>query len=162
MAFDFGSADPWEVSTGTILSAGDHICDIVEIDGSGTSSGGYPQIELRVQNADGSSRDWIVITPSTQGKVSQLFRAVGIDPPGDGEFDPENGRITAKCLDQLYAKKVGVIIRDEPDFKDPTRTRQRIQGYVSVSKIAESDATPNGTTAMSFGGETKSKPDIPF
>jgi hypothetical protein len=143
--FDFQNTDPWEASTGTMLPVGNHVCEIREIDGTGTSSGGYPQIELKVANADGEIRDWIVITPATVGKVVQLTDAVGIPRPDPAtDFDPETGRLSSSYLDQAWSKQVGVVVRDEDDVKNPGQKRRRVQGYVPKDKIAESDATPAG------------------
>jgi hypothetical protein len=72
----FASASAWDVRTGQMLPAGRHVCEVYEIEGGGNSSGGYPQIELKVGNADGEMRDWIVVLPSTIGKVVQLTDAL--------------------------------------------------------------------------------------
>lgn len=166
----FAKADAWEASGG-FLTAGDHVCRVLAIDGTGDSSGGYPQIEVKVGNADGEIRDWIVVIPSTLGKVKQLYEAVGLPDPTEDEFqEEENGlRVSQAYLDQLLDKPIGVIVREEPDFNDPTKTRDRVKAYVAASKIAKSDI-PSDTAGLAdtkVGGHTfksaiADDDDLPF
>jgi hypothetical protein len=161
----FASASAWDVRTGQMLPAGRHVCEVYEIEGGGNSSGGYPQIELKVGNADGEMRDWIVVLPSTIGKVVQLTDAVGIDKPTDDQVrrDGQGFRIDAKYLDQMYGKKVGVIVAPQPDNRNPGQYRDRIVGYVPASQIAQSDVTSASDTAAFSGGAAAAQDDkIPF
>jgi hypothetical protein len=168
MTNPFATESAWDVRTGgTILPEGDHVCEITEIDGGGNSSGGYPQIEVRLGNADGEIRDWIVVLPTTVGKVVQLIEAVGLERPDDDQVhvDGAGFRLDPKYLDQLYGKKVGVIVRSEPDRKTPGVMRDRVAGYKPASEIAASDVTPPGA-ADSFkhdaGSTAQADKKIPF
>jgi hypothetical protein len=161
----FATASAWDVRSGNMLPAGDHVCEIYDIEGGGNSSGGYPQIELRVGNADGEMRDWIVVLPSTVGKVVQLTDAVGVDRPAPEQVKQEGAgfRIDARYLDQMHGKKVGVMVRSEPDNRNPGQYRDRIVGYVPASDIAQSDITSASDTAAFSGGAAAAQDDkIPF
>jgi len=133
MSFDYSGTEAWKVQD-SLLPIGDHVVTIVN-PMAGQSSGGYPQVELRVESEIGSLRDWIVITPSTIGKIVQVFDAAGVDRPQDGEYDTETGALTDACVDRLHNRKVGVVVRDEPDNRDPTKMRRRVQGYVDAHQI---------------------------
>jgi hypothetical protein len=169
MSNPFATERAWEVSTDTILGAGDHACKIIEVDTSQRSSGGYPQAIVKSGNQDGATRDWMVITPNSYGKVVQLIQAVGLAPPTDSEVEVDEATDTTVPTDAYWQKfvdkPVGVVIRPEPDFNDPTRTRDRVRGYVPVGDVTGSDATPAGAAAMF---DTTPKPqsaiddDIPF
>jgi len=168
MSNPFASAEAWEASGDTILTAGDHVVKVNEVDGGGNSSGGYPQIELRLGNEQGTIRDWIVVIPSTIGKVVQLTDAAGLPRPDDSEITQEGQgwRIDASYLDQLYGKTIGVILRDEPDRNDPSRMRTRVKGYVPASQLG-SDIPPAGNAfepdpLSGFGTAKPADDDIPF
>jgi hypothetical protein len=156
----FKSEKAWSVNegSGVILPAGDHVVEVLDADGEGTSSGGYPQLEVKCGNADGEIRDWIVVIPSTIGKVVQLTDAAGVDRPTDEQVvaDGAGYRLDAKYLDQLVGKKVGIIVREEPDRNDPSRTRTRVKGYVPSGQIAASDV-PSGPAQQQIADD-----DIPF
>jgi hypothetical protein len=136
----FATEEAWEVSGG-FLPAGDHICTVRSVDGSGTSSGGHPQIEVEVGNDLGTIRDWIVVIPSTVGKVTQLTDAVGLDRPTDEQVKPDGSgfRLDPKYLARMINRRVGVLVRPEPDQRNPGQTRDRVRGYVDASKISTSD-----------------------
>jgi hypothetical protein len=157
----FTTAEAWEASTDTILSAGDHVVKVMEIDGSGNSSGGHPQIELRMSNDLGSLRDWIVVIPSTVGKVTQLFEALGLDRPTDDQVvqDATGWRFDPKYLDQAHGRQVGVIVREEPDRQDPTRMRTRVKGYVKPDTIGSDVTSPTAAQAFS---QPKDDDSFPF
>lgn len=162
----FATAESWDVGGG-FLTAGDHICEILEIDGTGTSSGNHPQIEVKVGNAEGEIRDWIVVIPTTIGKVVQLTDAAEIERPSDDEVVPEGTgfRLAPAYLNRLLGKKVGVIVRQEPDRQDPTKMRDRVKGYVPAHKIKPSDVPMNTgipVAAGGFPGTATSDDDIPF
>lgn len=143
----FASAETWDVSTGTFLAAGNHKVTIRSVDGSGVSSGGYPQIEVEVGNDQGTIRDWIVITPNTVGKVTQLTDAAGLGRPTDAQVkqDGSGFRIDPAYLAQLVNRTIGVVVRAEPDNRNPGQTRDRVKGYVDPSKIGTSDLPTMGS-----------------
>lgn len=148
----FASEEAWEVWSG-FLPAGDHICNVREIDGSGTSSGGHPQVEIKVGNGQGEIRDWIVVIPKTIGKVVQFTDSVGLDRPTDEQVVPDGTgfRLAPGYLAKAVDREVGVLVRSEADRLDPSKTRERIQGYCEPSKIAPSDVTPSSYTSSKAG-----------
>jgi hypothetical protein len=159
----FATEKAWNVSEGGgILPAGEHVVEIYEADGAGPkSSGGYPQIVVQAGNADGTTRDWIVVIPSTIGKVVQLTDAAGLERPSDAqvEADGPGYRLDPAYLEKLVGKQVGVVIRDEPDRQDPTRTRQRVAGWVPASAVKQSDIPSDGFEPVS---PAVADDDIPF
>ncbi len=163
MSNPFQSTDPWEVSLDTILPPGNHVVKIVEAEG-GTSSGGHPEIVMKLQNEHGSIRDWLQITQGTISKVVGLAQAVGIPVPGEGEFDQSTLRIADEWIFRLKGRSVGVVLREEPAYNketgmnDPTKTRTRVQGYVTPQRVAQSIS--NGQTFR--GQQSQPTADIPF
>lgn len=145
----FQTAEAWDASSsGSILSAGEHVVDIREVDDA-TSRNGNPQMVLEVGNASGHLRDWVTVTPNTLGRVVQLADAAGVDRPADGEFDPETLRLSEAWRAKLKGKKVGIVAVDEPHYSEPGKTVTKIQGYVKPELVsASSDVTP----ASSFTG----------
>lgn len=154
----FASAEPWEVSTERILPEGNHVVRIEEASG-GTSSGQHPQIELRFVNEAGSIRDWLVITQATVGKVVSLAQATGVGVPGDDDVD--GLRVRDEWIYRLVGKTVGIVVREEPDNRDPSKTRTRVQGYVDPSRIKDSQQPSNGSSTYGQA-PAESKRDIPF
>lgn len=159
--------EAWEVSTGTMLPAGNHVCEVLSADASGESSSGYPQVALEVGNADGSIRDWLVITPKTLGKIIQVIQALGLEPPSDEQVDPSTHALAQGYVATWVGRRVGVVVRSEQDYKDPTKTRERVQGYVKPDAIKTSDITPpSGAGSHTGGAQPKATApahdDIPF
>lgn len=159
----FHTTDPWEVQTETIFGPGNYVVTIQDAQG-GTSSGGHPQIELKLVNDQGAIRDWLVITDAAIGKVVALCNATGLPLPEDDDLEPgEHLRLKQVYIDRLVGLKTGVVVRDEPDYKDPTRMRSRVQGYVDPSRIdVGSDATPQGSAASFSHPQPKPNEDLPF
>jgi len=111
--------DAW--SAGGILSANPdgtpakYVVTIDDADDSGISSGGYPQIALEMSNDLGSSRDWIVVIPSTHGKVVQMWKAAGLAVPvGQGAM------LNAALL---KGRKVKITVAKEADNRGELRDR---------------------------------------
>jgi hypothetical protein len=161
----FASEKAWGISEGGggILPVGDHVVEIQDIDGAGYSSGGYPQIIVNAGNDEGTIRDWIVVIPSTIGKVVQLTDAAGLERPTDEqvEADGPGYRLDPRYTDQLVGKQVGVVVREEPDRNDPSRMRTRVGGWVPVSAVKKSDV-PSDTSGFEPVAQTVSDDDIPF
>jgi hypothetical protein len=158
----FATEKAWNVSEGGgILPAGEHVVQIVDVEGDGNSSGGYPQIVVNAGNDEGTIRDWIVVIPSTIGKVVQLTDAAGLDRPSDAQVDADGAgyRLDPRYLDKLVGKQVGVVVRDEPDRQDPTRTRQRVAGWVPVGAVKKSDVASDGFEPVAPAVDDD---DIPF
>jgi hypothetical protein len=175
MSFEFNPDQRWEVSTDIILGPGNHICDIREITAGPdtTSKNGYPEVRLKLANEHGSLRDWITISSTTTfGQFTSLVLAAGFPesewPQAGTDFDPTNGMIYQAYADKLLGKVVGVVAREEPDYRNPEKTRTRVKGYVPPSEIEGSDATPTGAAGefVTFGSNPAApavaEDDIPF
>lgn len=157
MSNPFQSADPWEVSTERILPDGNHVVEIKEAV-VGTSSGGHPQVELLLCNKDGQIRDWLVVTDASVGKVVALAQAAGVELPTDEDI-VEGLRLKQSYVDQFFTKMVGIVVRDEPSYKDPTVLRPRVQGYVDPARIKPSDVTPpTAGAAFATAGANRNDP----
>lgn len=142
---DLTEVPAWE--GGGILGPGVHH---VEIEGAveGRSSGGHPQIEIDYATPDGTGRirEWLVITEKTWGKFKALIEATGLPMPGAGEeFNP-----TVLC-----GRRLGIIVADERDQRDPTKMRSRVQGYKPASEVA-------GVSPTATGNGSAQDDEIPF
>jgi hypothetical protein len=166
MSNPFATEEAWKVDGGGYLPIGDHKCTVLAIDGTGTSSGNYPQVEIEVGNAAGeSSTDKIVTLRKTVGKIGQFIEAIGLEIPSEEEqtWDGDQFRLSPEYLNQALGKEVGVVVRGEPGRTDPTKTFSVIKGYVPVDKI-DSDLTPNAdqTGIGQTDPSTVADDDIPF
>ena len=163
----FATEAAWE-PTDAILPAGEHLVEIREADGSGESSGGHPQLVVKAGNADGSITDWIVVILQTVGKVVALTDAAGLERPGDDDVQAEGTgyRISGTYVGKLIGKKIGVVIHEEPDYNDPTRTRTRVKGWVHPSKIQGTSDVPGSREPTQVAGHTFKSAiaddDVPF
>jgi hypothetical protein len=171
----FATEDAWAVGDSILPARPEpYLCTIREVDGAATSSGNFPQIDVKVGNADGAITDWIVVIPATIGKVVQLTDAAGLPRPTDQQVKPDGDgyRLHPDYLAQLIDKQVGVFVRSEPDRMDATKTRDRVKGYCSADKCGPAGAqSGNGAAGADvtwdFSG-TSAKPqnaiddDIPF
>jgi hypothetical protein len=182
MTNPFATADPWTVSTDTILPAGNHVCTIEDIDDKDRSKSGYFQWKIKLVNTEGSITDWMVIDPTAgPRKLMGLASAVGVSAPADTDLDgPDNLDLSDSYRKRFLGKKVGVVARDEEKWNDPTQTPVRVQGYVPPEQIkplpGQSDVTPPSATNAfqqsasqssfgSFGGSGAASGidgDIPF
>ena len=162
MSNPFQQAEPWEVSLDTLLPAGNHVVTIVEAT-TGTSSGGHFQIELRLENPQGAIRDWMVITPNSAGKVVSLANAAHVDLPEDEDVtDTARLVLSDSYVGRFVGQQVGVVIREEPDYQDPSKTRLRVQGYVDKDRVKpSSDVTPSAMTS-SFRPAKAPNVEVPF
>lgn len=142
---DFGTAEAWEAGD-KLLPAGEHVVEIMEAE-TGTSSGGHPQIEVKLSNHDGGLRDWIVITPKSLGRAVALFDASGMSRPNAEQSDTDSHAWTV-YIDTLVGKKVGIAVREEPDYKDPTQTRLRIAGYKLARDVQVPSDIPSDIPAQ--------------
>ena len=159
MTNPFQQADPWEVSLDSLLPAGNHIVRIEEAT-AGESRNKFFQIELRLVNDDGAIRDWMVVTEASVGKVVALANAAKVNLPADTDIiDTAKMSLSDEYLFQFVGKTVGIVVRDEQDFKDPTQMRPRVQGYVDPTRITQSDAT-SAASAGSFKAPPNSKKDV--
>ena len=155
----YETADPWEVSTDKLLPEGNHVVDIQDAE-TGTSNNGNFQIVLKFGNADGTIRDWLTVTENTVGKVVQLANATGVPLPTDEDIE-DGLKLKQSYVDKFFGKRVGIVIREEVDNRDVSKTRLRVQGYVEPGRVAKSDI-PNGTNQFQAAAATKSDDDFPF
>jgi hypothetical protein len=85
------------------------------------------------------------------GVEKENYPKVGVD------FDADNGAVSQEYLDALMkvarSKDVGVVVREEPDYKDPSKMRRTVAGWVDAARIRErqSDVT-SPTESASFAG----------
>lgn len=156
--FDFENTPAWEVSTSTLLPVGNHVVT-VDVAESTKTRNDNNQIELSLSNAQGSIRDWVVYAEENGvAKVVALFGAAG--QALSNEDQDENGQLTPACVARLDGKKVGIVINEEPDYKDATKTRRRVKGYVAPGQVdADVPIDTSGLPAVSSQGADD---DIPF
>lgn len=112
---------------GTVLPAGWHDVQINEHT-DGFSSNNNPEIRLKMaafvgEHAGGTISDWIQVTESTAGKVRQLLEAAQVQIP-QGNFQLPEG--------YLNGRRVRLLIREEPDYQDPTKLRSRVKAYEPI------------------------------
>lgn len=159
MSNPFEEADPWEVSTDTLLPVGNHVVSITEAEDD-TNSKGNPTLALKFENAAGSIKDWEHYSETFLRKIVALYQHAGLEIPQEGEFDPDDHcRLTGKKRAQLVGKKIGIVVREEPRNDDPSKMQKRVQGFVDPSQIDADlpvDASPYASVASSVDD------DIPF
>jgi hypothetical protein len=176
MSFSFDPKQAWAVNTSSLLPRGNYVCEILEINAKKLSSGGYPMIELKVGNDQGEIRDWLVISSAaTFGKFTQLVLSCGV--PEDGypkpgeDFDTTDGRVEQRYAAKLQGCKVGVVVREEEDSRNPGRMRSAVAGYCLPTEItsdmpADTRGLPNGGAQVGHAAVGSSQkdgePDIPF
>ena len=154
MAFDFEGAEKWETNTDSYLPVGNHVVEITSAEG-GRSKNGHPQITLEVGNELGTKKDWLVYSEKNGvSKVATLFEIAGVQLLNTDQ--DETGALLAPKVAQLVGKKVGVVVREEPSLKDPTKMYANIKGYVPVEAIK--DVAPVATASASGVSDD----DIPF
>lgn len=101
------------------------------------SSKGNPQIELEWEAIEGehkgaSIKDWVVVIPSTLGKVKGLMEACGVDiPKGEFELKP-NDFLGLHCR---------IVVRKEDGDEYP-----RVRAYTTSDLPMPDTSGMNGTT----------------
>jgi hypothetical protein len=145
---DLNEVDAWE--GGEILPPGTHVCHIDDAI-EGTSSGGHPQIEVKLRAASGEHEggtitDWIVVIPSTLGKVKSLLEAAAVKIP-EGNFDLDS--------QILVGQLVQILVREEPYQGE---MRSKVKGYSKPSDAPQASAQQPLATA----GASVKDDDIPF
>jgi hypothetical protein len=184
MTNPFAEAEAWSVG-GSILKARKepYLCKVLEVDGTATSSGGYPEIDVKVGNEEGEITDWIVVLPQTIGRVAQLTDALGVPRPTDDQVaaDGDGFRLHPQYLAALVGKEIGVFVHEERDRNDPTRMKDRVKGYCKADDARGAQPAadwgqpatpqhagspgPNGTffpPAVGTGAQNAVDDDIPF
>lgn len=162
MSFDLSTEDAAKAVS--LLPLGFHLVTFVEADGSGKSSGNYPQIALRVENKAGDSlRDWKVVTEASVPFILQMTDAAGIDRSKMTFDTPEEG--ATKIAAMLLGRDVGVKVAEEPNKNDPSKMRRVVDGYWHPSELPQSafeTEVPADTSGLPPVGASASDPDIPF
>jgi hypothetical protein len=138
--FDFASAvktgEVFNPSLDEILPKGNYVGRITQCD-KGTSSGGYPQLELKLETEQGTSRDWLVISPNefSVGRLLGLLDGCGLSRPSPeaGEINAQTGELSDVFVSKILGREVGWIVRDEPDREG--RLRPRVRGYCKPEMI---------------------------
>jgi len=169
--FDFGTAVKGDVEAfhphqQDVLTKGNYVLKIIECDKS-TSSGLFPMLKLRLENALGVQWDNLVISPNefSVAKLLGLIEAAGLAPPNPdaGEINPKTGELSDAYAASLVGKDVGTIVRDEEDNRPEHKgeMRPRVKGYVSPSTITGAPDT-TGLPAAGSGNGKAEDDDIPF
>lgn len=132
-------------SGGDLLPPGNYEVEVTEAL-EGKSSSDNPQLELELtaisgEHKDGSIRDWIVVIPTTAGKVKQILGAFGVGDNLDGTVKFE--------ASDLMGKRARIVVRNETyDGKERTR----------VKAYEES----KGEAPASSNGKKSDEEDLPF
>lgn len=139
---------------GSMLSPGYHLVQIASAV-EGTSSGGYDQVEFEFTSPRGNIRDWLVFAPAKKAgevpfalkRARAILDAVGIEAQGGDWAFPTT---------QLIGKKLTIFVGEEPDSRDPSKMRRRVQGYEPPREVDNSAGLPVNTGALADDDE------IPF
>jgi hypothetical protein len=142
-----GEVEAW--SSDVMLPTGWHKVTIESAE-EGTTSNGNPQIEMQFAGGGGTIRDWLVVIEKTMGKVAQLLDAVRIDRTGIDAID-------AKMLEK---RSLYIYVGEEPDQKNPGKTRRRVQSY--AAKLPDGASLPADTNGLGGSGPEGADEDIPF
>lgn len=148
MSFELDMTDVETWTTGDILPPGHHEIQVVSSD-QGQSSGGHPQLELELtatggEYEGGSIRDWIVVIPSTAGKVKQLLEALGVEVP--------NGALSFNAGD-LVDKRARILVREEQG--QDGKLRSKVKSY----EASEGEPAAAGVDGA---GAKQDKDPLPF
>jgi hypothetical protein len=157
----FKSTEAWDVSTERILGEGNHVVEIKDAR-VGTSSGGHPQIELQLGNSEGEIRDWLVITQASIGKVVALAQSADMALPDDDEIEGDGLRLKQVYVDRFVGRQVGIVVRDEPSYKDPDKTVSKVQGYVEPARLKGSDVPDANGNAFRHPAPKPDDAPVPF
>ena len=155
-SFSFETVDPWVPSQGVHLKEGNWVVTIQEAEPA-TSKNGNAQIKLQLASDQGEKKDWLTYGGSEVGvqKLVGLFRGAGVQLL---DSDAVEGVVKPEKVAQLVGKQVGVVLRDEPSFKDPSKVYAEVQGYLIPSEVkplpgqgtAAVTAAPTNTDEIAF------------
>lgn len=163
----FESVERWEqrLTSESLLPAGDHVVTIVEAEGD-TASTGNPQIVMRLEAPAGYLRHYETYHDQHLSKVAALYDCADVQVPQVGEFDPgDRMRISDKAIARLVGRKVGVVVRMEPDQNDSSKEWPRVAGYVEPARVTGEPDTrglPSSGGGFSSGSSVTSDDEIPF
>ena len=170
MSFDFeqafGQGEAFQPSPRVLLGKGGHVVKITAVENT-TSSGLYPMLKLKMENADGYQRDNLVISPKafSVAKVTGLILSAGLPRPQAGvDFDPSDGRLSDEYAAKLVGKTVGIVNVMEEDREEKGKWWPRVKGYCDPAQV--NTDTPADTAGLPQPGANDSsdnfEPDIPF
>jgi hypothetical protein len=178
MGFDFDSTESFDITNaaGQILKTGNYVAKITKAEG-GKSSGGHPQLELQLEAPEGEVRDWIIYNNGFgQKKLKGLMTKLGLNPTQEQKDEMATTGLLPDALVSVFAgKTVGIQVREEPSYKDPSKLRSTVHAYGTPAEIQAADAPPPpvavtapaddwaGTTPASAGfAAPGADDDIPF
>ena len=148
--YDFGAAmqngEAWSPPLQDILPKGNYVLRIAEAT-KGKSSGGFQQVELRLENEQGAIRDWAVFSPNdfAMNKFLGLVQSAGLPRATPGtDINAETGELSERYVRSLVGRQVGVVIRDEEDIRPDHagEVRPRVQGYTTPEQIMKYGTSP--------------------
>ena len=164
----FKTAEAWDVSTGMNIGEGNHVAKIDGIEHGDRTPGGHSKVIITWSNPQGTIRDFLTLDPvGGVAKVVALCEATGVDRPEDEDIEDDGssvGKLKDAYLKKFTGKEAGIVVRNEPDFKDPTKEWARVQGYKPADLFRSSDTTPPGAIQEAAGtpASSKDEPKIPF
>lgn len=153
--FDFENAETWVPNQGTFLPEGNWVVTITSAEPA-TSKQGNPQILLQIADSQGrEKKDWQTYGEATGvSKVATLFRSAGVQLLNS---DVTGGVISPAKVAQLVGRSVGVVMRDEPSFKDPSKVYAEVQGY-----LPPEDVRPLAAAVAPVAAGATDPADLPF
>lgn len=140
------------------LGSGRHLIECVSAEESKTRKNGHPQIVLELEAVAGeekgaSIRDYIVVIPSTYGKVRQVLEAFGLPLPSEG------GSVAAK---PFVGRRSWIVVRPE-EKQDGSGMVNRVKGYSEASgDLVDQVKDAFDGTEVSGGTSKSVDDDIPF
>lgn len=160
----FATEEAWAVSTGEYLPKGNHLVKVDSIEFE-YSSNNNPTFVIEHSNPQGSKTNWMTVTPNSTGGVVNFTDAVGLDRPGadDIEVDQKSGYTIPKLayLRKAVGKQVGLVVREEEKWNDPTQKVAKVAGYVTPDRVSGQDVSSANPPSHSPNAPAPT-PDIPF
>jgi hypothetical protein len=178
MGFDFENAfatgEAFHPSTRQRFPVGPNVGTITEIDGEGTSSGGFPYIDVRLESGAQHIKDRLIISPKEFAvkKVTGLIEGAGVRRPTGDDVNTTDGRLSAAYLKLLLGKEVGFVVFDEEDrageldeYTGKVKMWARVRGYVPPHLVKSKSDAPIDTRGLPTGqpaAQPVADDDIPF
>lgn len=174
MGFDFenafGQGEAFHPSTKQRFEVGPNVGTITEINGEGTSTNGFPQIDVVLENGPKRIKDRLTISPKefSVAKVVGLVEAAGVRRPTSDDVNATDGRLSAAYLKLFEGKQVGFVVFDEEDRAGEVDDRTgkvkmwaRVRGYVPAEVVGAE--VPIDTAGLATDNSSPVEDDdIPF